>query len=574
MTRLRYRNVPVNRTLAALFTFMGAAACVVAVTLAFLAVHDALRDWYLQTVAFPRAFYFEQSGNGIRPIAVILRFIAEFLELNFDTVVGTVEMLWHVIRVVVVSGAIILWNKRDCPEPLLIAACLTPALWFGAYPSANYMHQWWMTSFSIAPFIYCVHRTIDVMSETLRLDCLVRPDWLPTTVALTLVFWSGLEERWQYASQRATTLTETFDEPRMIKGIHTDPITLRAFDVLYSAIRNFKQHHPSARIVSKDHCDGFTNCVPESLLWLSFIDDNRRNHPIYWPIPVLADRLYSDYLSGFWNTVYHDWPLIVDSWNGSFRASNTPGGYELLAGIPTETGYWYLYAPMHPSSREHGEIPVRLEPRFADADDGALTANSAARIRFRRADAVAAKWIVRTDARITDGAHDAVRGRLYTWPAGVYVPSLPSAYDPLDPDAARRARIVGLYASRWVIRGSASAPFSDLIRIKSRIVLPGEYFFATGYLHEGGFSLGLQSDDRWSGFVNVQEVGAFTVVLKPSPGRYNVVVANNVTTTWRQLIRAHGPAGILKLLTGESLPNSFEIDSAGWTSSSNSIPTR
>jgi hypothetical protein len=52
----------------------------------------------------------------------------------------------------------------------------------------------------------------------------------------------------------------------------------------------------------------------------------------------------------------------------------------------------------------------------------------------------------------------------------------------------------------------------------------------------------------------------------PDPGRYNLVLANDVTTTRRDLFRRYGPAALWKILIGATLPNSFEIDRAGWVS--------
>ena len=120
------------------------------------------------------------------------------------------------------------------------------------------------------------------------------------------------------------------------------------------------------------------------------------------------------------------------------------------------------------------------------------------------------------------------------------------------------------------MRGSAETPFSYLMYFKERIVLPGEYFFATGHLYEGGISIGLQTDEHWAGLINIKTPGPFAVVFTPAPGRYNLVLANNVTTTWRQLMRQHGAAAIWRLVTG-SRPNWFEIDRAGWTFSSSPV---
>jgi hypothetical protein len=575
-----------SRALTAASIFLGAAAGVVGFALALLAAGGALRDWYLQTVVFPKAFYVDQIGPGTGVFASVVKFARHFLELNFDMTRVPVAVYWHVLRIVVVFGAIRLWFQRKVPDALLLTGCLTPVMWLAAFPSANYMHQWWLTSLTFAPFVYCL--SLAMASATQRWAVLqtALPDWLAMSAVLVLVLWSGIIERVSYAWERTTRLTETYDTPAVIRGIRTDKQMLTAFRAMEGAIRNFRQHHPGTRIVSRDHCDGYTNCVPESLLWLSFIEDNPHSQPIYWPVPVLTTKIYPEYERRFLSDVERNRPLIVDSWNGPFRPENTVSGYRLLVGAFTDWEYWYLFAPVHPSADAHGEVQVRIEPPVANqtavasaletleaaapAVEGAYRAANqtavASALETLDVAAPAVEGAYRAGVRLAAAAGEMAARRLYTWPADVDIPSVPTTLELVDPAAADRSRIVAVQRDRWIVRGFAEAPFSYLLQFKERTVHAGEYFVATGRLDDGGVTIGLQARQKWAGLVNVITPGPFAVVLAPDPGRYALVLANHVTTTRRDLFRRYGPAALWKILIGATLPNTFEIDRAGWSS--------
>src|SRR5262249_563879 len=142
-----------------------------------------------------------------------------------------------------------------------------------------------------------------------------------TVVVILAIFGTGFIDRWQAARERSLTLTERLTEPRVLAGIRTDRQTHEAFKALFTAIDNFERHHRGTRIVSQDHCDGYSNCVPESLLWLSFDSGNTHRHPVYWPIPTLTTSIYPEYRELFRNDLIVNRPLVVDSWDGDFRES-------------------------------------------------------------------------------------------------------------------------------------------------------------------------------------------------------------------------------------------------------------
>src|SRR5262249_20492887 len=320
---------------------------------------------YLQTIAFPRAFYFEQHSaerQAVMKLPIPVTFLWGFVLLNLGVTSGVVVVpfYWHLMRLTVVIAAAVQWRRRAAPEAPFAIAWVTPALWLGAYPSANYMHQWWTASLTIPAFVYCIGALAEWGARRVPALGVRRIGGLTAAIVVGVV-WPGVSDRVGAARQRARTLTERIEAPPLLRNVRTDKQTAAAFRAIYEAMVNFKQHHPSTRVVSNDRCDGFSNCVAESLLWLSFIDDNPHEHPVYWPLPVLTTDLYPDYERQFWDRVERTRPLIVDSWPGSYLPEKGIEGYQLLVGVASESSYWYVFAPVHPEASAHGEQPVRLD---------------------------------------------------------------------------------------------------------------------------------------------------------------------------------------------------------------------
>ena len=582
VVRVLTRKSSVLDGVIALSVFLGAGVAVVAGTLGLLALGGALHDWYLQTIVFPKQFYLDQVGPGGGGFSSIGVFMREFIALNFDISYVPVAVYWHLMRFGLIAAVVVLWRRqRPIPELLLLTACLLPLLWLGAFPSANFMHQWWLTSLGIAPFVYCADVAVGQIDMRWFAGRYRRLEWVATGLMIGLIFSSGFVERARSARERAATLTETIDVPPVLKGIRTDKNTLTAFRILYAAISNYKQHHPSARIVSRDHCQGYNGCVPESLLMLSFLEDNRHDHPVYWPMPVLTTTIYPEYRRLFARDLERTQPLVVDSWDPRGVGNDPPNTafdrYELLVGAQTDWNYWYLFAPTHGSAASHGEVHVQLgpppQPRVAATEQGAAPREETvpdepllpvATVALAAIPPPPPKLVKRDRTVVVEG--EPIVRRLETWPEDAEVTRLSPTFDPVDPSSAGRADIVTFRRRRWVVRGTAEDRFSYLMYFKERTVRDGEYFLATGELHEGGLSFGLQIDEEWIGLAHVTTRGPFAVVLKPDAGRYHLVLANNITTKRDDLYREYGVFAVWKILTGALLPTSFEIDRAGWTS--------
>ena len=468
-------------------------AAVVAVTLASLAAAGALRDWYLQTVVFPSEFYLSSSRAVPGSPRAIL---GHFVQLQWEA-----SAFWLFLRLAVFAGAVAALRRRQDAH-LVVLACVTLALWFGAYPSGNYMHQWWTTTFAFAGATLVCHRAVAVVITR------VVPNRIGYAPALTMlliasVAWPNVVARLQASRLAAATLTETIREPWPVSGIKTDVTTSAALTRLYDVMTRFRRNHPGTKIVSIDDADGVTTGIAASLPLLSFFDDNHHDQPIYWHLPVLSSVVYPDYFPTFWADVERTQPLIVDHRRRFERARSLPN-YDLLAQVASSEGFWYLYAPRHADQIAHGEHPV----------SPVAVSQATASVKHSGIDPL----IGRKAGTVAIGDHrPTLFTDVYVWPADIVVTPSTMAMPSREPAAIDyRAAIVRRGVDGWTISGSADARYSYLLQFKPEAIGAPAYLLVTGQLNEGGFSVGLTKDTRWVGYVNVDQPGPFAIVIAPS----------------------------------------------------------
>src|SRR4029453_6816376 len=116
---------------------------------------------------------------------------------------------WVVIRAVVLLAAVAQLARRRADDVVLMAS-ITAFLWLGAYPSANFMHQWWTASLTIAPFIVCVRKAV---SHLITRDGAI--SWAAVGLVCVVIM-SGMIERARAANYRVKALTETLAEPLLL----------------------------------------------------------------------------------------------------------------------------------------------------------------------------------------------------------------------------------------------------------------------------------------------------------------------------------------------------------------------
>jgi len=542
---------PARRRRASMAALALAAGCaaVVAATLALLWTAGALGDWYRQTIVFPRDFYLAQSAPSViartaaARMARIAALVPEFVRMQLAQ-----APYWLLIRGVVLVVAVVQLRRRS-DDRLTLVAAITAALWLGAYPSANFMHQWWTASLTIPAFVWCAQQLAGRVTRERLLRAVA-------TIAIVLVVvGAGILDRKRATTFRASALTETLVDPPVVRGIRTDLPMKRAFDALYGAMARYQVHHPAAKIVAIDSADGFWTGINESLIFLSAFDDNPHAQPVYWNLPVLSTDVYPQYSERLWRDIRAQHPLLIEHRSGPYAPRPT-SSYALLAAVQSDFGYWYLYAPEHADRIAHGETSMFL------ARDGAADAGFAERGAAPNVDS----GLDPNAEGAARGTHE-VAGRaanVYTWPADLPLHELTA---PLDAVAAPivRAAIVRDDGGAWRVDGNAGGRFAPLIDFAERDLAAGDTLVARGDVEEGGVQIGFIQRDQWTGFVAVTEPGSFEAVLQiQRDGRYRLAVANCIAASPWQTARRHWLRGGLSVLTGGFLPNRVVVRQLGW----------
>jgi hypothetical protein len=156
------------------------------------------------------------------------------------------------------------------------------------------------------------------------------------------------------------------------------------------------------------------------------------------------------------------------------------------------------------------------------------------------------------------------RVRVYTWPTDLPMASLDGAFELLPAKPVSRADIVrDLSAGAWTVDGYAPGQYSYLLEFPEAPIAAGVRFVGRGELQEGGFTLGLQQDGRWSMYTNVTRPGPFEAIVQiQKPGRYSLIVANCLESDWWQ----RGWRYRLREMLGLTRvgPNRFRVTEAGW----------
>jgi len=522
---------------------------VIAVVLAFLWWHGALRDWYLQTIAFPRDFYLASTpGNGPESTSWLSRLAG--LAVTFVRLQWAAAGYWFVIRLVVIGGGAMAVVRRHRPPDLLLLGLVTAFLWLGTFPSAHFMHQWWTISLTFAPFVACVSAV-----ERAAIDD--RLQWGATMVVTIVLVAFGLIERGRAVQVRAAALTETLTEPALFRGIRTTAPVKRVFETFYRSMLQYRSRHPGARVVSIETSDGASTGIPESLLLLSFLEDNPHAAPVYWSLPVLATSTYPHYLPDLSREIAATHPVVVDQHMGAFTPVAIPG-YSMELAAPSDFGYWYLYLP-DADRAARGGITTFLD---ANGVQTALPpqnpAAAAAIIDQPNNWNIDGRWRERVPLAAGDGGQPRLTN-VYTWPADLSLAHIPPAgavERVSDRPLMRAAPVTQVSAGAWTVDGRASDRYSYLLRFSEVPLEVGDYFVARGELLEGGLTVGVTRSGHWYALVNIQEPGPFSVAFQiQSPGRFELTVANCIELSWR---------GRLGVITNMFLTNRFTVARAGW----------
>jgi Dolichyl-phosphate-mannose-protein mannosyltransferase len=580
--RLVFRKRAPGRVAKATTAMAASFFAVIGVALALLWSAGALDDWYLQTIRFPREFYLASTvhigvAGASSPIAGLIASLTTFARLQLGQ-----PLYWMVIRGVVLLTALARIVRRRPTNDLSLMAAITALLWLGAYPSANFMHQWWTASLTIAPFVVCIREQI---AQRVRGDR--RVTWA-TVAVVSLIVGSGVVERANASAYRARTLTQTISEPPMFRGIRTNAPTKRVFDMFYQLMAQYRADHPGTRVVSIESADGWERGMVESLPFISFFDDNTHVQPMYWSLPVLTTIVYPRYAEALWRQVQAEHPLIVEHRFGRYRPIRIPG-YMLFAAAQSDFGHWYLYAPG--TAEEQGE-PSTYLAYDGGTERGFSEPDTAPKLATRLSASIEGAWRGRLLPRprqdgpielpgdypfeLVDPAAGKVTAptNVYTWPANLSAATLDySDVQPVSADviwrAGRRDIVREFRPGAWFVDGFAQSRFSYLLQWDEEPVADGSYFVARGELFEGGLQIGFLEHGQWSGFVCVTRSGLFEAILQiQKPGRYGLVAANCIQSSWWERAQHHPVGSILGLIGVAGFGrNHFRVSEAGWVRS-------
>jgi hypothetical protein len=396
------------------------------------------------------------------------------------------------------------------------------------------MHQWWTTSLSISAAVSVIAAACSVVLRRVAAPLEGATPALAAALVVWLI-WPGLAVRVEAAKRRAD-ISATITEPRSISGIRTDARIKVRLGRLYQTMVRYRQRHPGTPVLSLDASDGATTGIAESLPLLSFFDDTPHPAPIYWNLPVLSSIVYPEYQTQFWKFVRQRKPLLVD-YRLDGIPSQTISGYYVLATERSLEGRWLVFAPEHDEAEAHGEPAVMFsERRIMDY----------VRIPIDG---------VEQDAKVS------------IWPPSEEFPvdDMP-LWMPTDPGTplylAQELRRTGIGMS---VNGPVAGKYSYLLSLGERSRMKGAYFFATGVVDKGGFTIGLQRRDHWVGYVNIDRPGPFAVVVvAPDSAPYSLVLANCVNGTFSDRLLESGLRVAVDGLMHREILNVFHIDRAGW----------
>lgn len=516
-------------------SFVAAYCGLIAVLLAALWSRGALHDWYLQTVVFPRDLY--AGGSGVSYVGLLQTFV----QLQAGQ-----SLYWFVIRGVVIVAALAQIIRGRGADDLLLIAAITGGLWLAAFPSAAFMHQWWTISLGIPVFIAALHQLVRWMTGGREGIAT-----LGVMIVAGLIVQPGVSARLKDGANRAVSYTAVLSEPAILRGIRTEAHTQRAFDAVLRVMTAYRANHPGTKVVSMNPSGTPPGlAVDESILFLSFFDDNTHASPLYWSVPVLTTKTYPDYVGNLWNEIRATHPVIVEYRAGGYTPASVPG-YFVLLGAEADLGYWYIYAPEHAEREQHGETSLFL-PRQRPVAPPVVAPPDPSENPI-------GQW--RGMVSRPGGAVD-----VYSWPADLPSAEMDGRTEPFVEEPIGRSSIVHrVTADTFQIDGSAEGRFSYLTQYSEKELPRGRRLVIRGELFEGGLQPGFLRNAQWCCSVAIARPGAFEAVIRiPRAGAYQFVLGNDLEATKWEILRAHWLRGTLNLFTGRYMPTRSSISTMAW----------
>ena len=175
----------------------------------------------------------------------------------------TAEPVWLILRFIIIVGGIAAVAAGQRQRKLLLLALVMLALWLAAFPSANYMHQWWTIGPALCGAVYSL--------QWLSASLLARSPWRRPAAASWLTFalvaiigWWPISARLNDAAFRFSSLSQAIVEPAVLAGIHSEPGTVQVLGAMYNSIAGYRAEHPGTPLISIDASDGYKNGIAQA----------------------------------------------------------------------------------------------------------------------------------------------------------------------------------------------------------------------------------------------------------------------------------------------------------------------
>ncbi len=298
-----------------------------AIVFTWLWSNNAIKDWYLQTIAISAAYginpkytvainlpLFSQTINIF--LGKVISFFNFFLHVNVLTLAtgGQIQDIsWHIVRYPILIFTMIMLLRKNRKEiSVILMALVAFFAWLGMIPSNNFMHQWWALSAVFPCFVYIVWKGLSRFRQSSRTIILF--------VILSVLFIPGMVARVNYLKEETAkgTWSTIIQSPPVLSGIRTDAYTAALFQNIYSDIESYRILHPAAPLMT------LSSPWNGSLMMLSFIDQNPSFHPAYWNVENVIQNIYPDYYAKMVQYIHQKHPLIISEVNHGYNNGLLP----------------------------------------------------------------------------------------------------------------------------------------------------------------------------------------------------------------------------------------------------------
>ncbi len=272
-------------------------AVVLGLILLGLKCAGALRHWHKQTIFFPRVYYLDYYLRNMPSSGPIIQWLGDPEDHGVVKQVLVLLLTWYRESVNATLPAacgrqwIVLWlaaivvgwrglGRADNDSRLGVLMGLVAATsWLGTVPSMLPMHQWWTLTPVFGMLSYLLWTFLKDSAGVVR--------WAGTVTVLAFLFAYPICSN--LSSTAHAERTRTITQIPALKGMKTTPATAETLETLYQAITLYRQRYPSCKLTTVDD-------QPQTLLFLTFVENNRNFHPIYWSCPILTwEKVYPEY---------------------------------------------------------------------------------------------------------------------------------------------------------------------------------------------------------------------------------------------------------------------------------------